>query len=134
LVYITVWTFQGYIDNRGSEELPRWFEGLSPEDQAAVMTALEQLGRIERDWWRRPQFDVLRNMDGMGEVILGKIAGVQTRLVGFFGPGRQRHVFTIVLVVTKKAKAFHPKDWERTALRRREECEGGEGRTHVWNP
>ncbi|MDP1731087.1 MAG: hypothetical protein Q8L54_07920 [Devosia sp.] len=98
------------------------------------MTALEQLAKIERDYWRRPQFDTLHNMDGMGEIILGKVDGVQTRLVGFFGPKGARHVFTVVLVVTKKMKVYEPKDWEKIALRRRQECEEEKGKADVWYP
>ncbi len=132
--YILLWTFQTYVDIRGEREVAVWFEGIGPEDQASVLTALEQLAKVERDYWRRPQFDTLRKMDGMGEVILGKVGGVQTRLVGFFGPKSNRHVFTIVLVVTKKMNVYEPKDWEKTALRRRQECEEEKGRADVWYP
>lgn len=129
-----MWTLQGYVNGRGQHELTDWFEGLPPNDQAAVVVALEQLLILERDYWRRPQFDTLHDMDGMGEIILGKVSGVQTRLVGFFGPKRVRHVFTVVLLVTKKQRVYSPRDWEKTALRRKGECEQDEAKAHVWNP
>jgi hypothetical protein len=129
-----MWTFRGYIDGRGGRELTDWFEALTPENQASVLTSVEHLAKVERDYWKRPQFDTLRSMDGMGEIILGKIGGIQTRLVGFFGPTRTRHLFTVVLIVTKRMQVYSPKDWENVSKRRRDECEINEDRTYVWHP
>ncbi len=109
--------------------LSRWFERLSDDDQAKVLTRLEYLGAKQRGEWKRPYFDILKGMDGMGEIRFNRILGVQTRLIGYFGPNRKK--FTVVLVVTKKQNIYSPKQWEKTALQRKKESEKG-GASKEW--
>lgn len=127
-----MWTFREYVKLGGKRELSQWFGELSDDDAATAQVALEFLSQTERTNWRRPKFDVLHNSGGLGEVILGKVGGVQTRLVGFFGPGP--YMFTVVLVVTKKEKNYSPSDWIKIAKKRRLECQSDSGRMNVWVP
>jgi hypothetical protein len=127
-----MWTFREYVKAGGEKELSDWFENLSEEAQAAVLVAMEYLQDVPRHLWVRPRFDLLHKMDGMGEIRLGKKDGVQTRLVGYFGPDQL--TFTIVLVVTKKDKNYTPKDWKKIAKKRRKECDEDGERVNVWAP
>lgn len=127
-----VWTIRQYVNRRGERELSTWFDALPVSIQVSVVVTIEQLTLVERDYWRRPTFDTLHELEGMGEIILGTVDRVQTRLIGFFGPGR--HVFTVVSVVTKKDRVYSPKNWEATAEKRRRECETEKDRSDVWHP
>lgn len=126
-----MWTFREYVSGR-LKELSDWFNGLPDKKQAEVFTMMEFLEASSRADWKRPRFDLLSDMDRMGEIRVGKINGVQTRLIGFFGPNR--HEFTVVLVVTKKGRNYTPKGWEATAKKRRQECLSDRRKCRAWDP
>ena len=98
-----------------------------------MQTKLEYLVDRRRDEWKRPEFDALHGAaKGLGEIILKKIDGVQTRLIGFFD--EQRSIFNIVLVVKKKQSQFEPRDWEEIAQKRKKEILTNPEKANDWYP
>jgi hypothetical protein len=102
-------------------------------DQAKVLRMLEYLVDRRRDEWKRPHFDLLHGpAKGLGEIILKKIGGVQTRLIGFFD--QQRSIFNVVLVVTKKQSQFDPRDWIYTSHSRKKDILINPEKANDWSP
>jgi hypothetical protein len=98
-----------------------------------VLIKLEYLVYQPRSGWTRPRFDLLHGAAAtLGEIILKKVGGVQTRLIGFFDEARG--IFNIVLVVKKKSKQYDPKDWIESALSRAKEIKANPERANDWHP
>ena len=98
-----------------------------------MLRKLEYLVDQPRSEWTRPRFDLLHGAaTTLAEIILEKVDGVQTRLVGFFD--EIRGIFNIVLVVTKKGKQYDPKHWAEVALNRAKEIKTNPERANDWYP
>lgn len=124
------WVFRTYRKASGRDEIQDWYNSLSGKDRAAVLSTLQYLRDAPR--WSEPDFKSLHGKTaGMGELRF-KFGGVQNRLIGYFGPHRMS--FTLLLPVRKRGNSFDPRDWEKTALRRKVEVEQDSGCTHVWLP
>lgn len=124
------WVFRTYRRSSGRDDVRDWFAGLDRTGRAAVLNVLQYLRDHPRDYWLRPDFDVLHGKcQGLGEVRF-KLERVQHRLIGHFGPWRMS--FTFLLPVTKRGRNFDPRDWEETAVRRKAEVEADSGCTDVW--
>lgn len=122
------WVFRTYRKASGRDEIQDWYNRLSGKDRAVVLSTLQYLRDTPR--WTEPDFKSLHGKTaGMGELRF-KFAGVQNRLIGYFGP--HRGSFTLLLPVRKRGSSFDPRDWENTALRRKVEVEQDSGCTHVW--
>ena len=106
---------------------------MSSKEKAKVLRKLEYLVGQPRSEWKRPNFDQLHgNAATLGEIILKKISGMQTRLIGFFDEARG--IFNIVLVVTKKEKQYEPKQWVEVALSRMKDIKINPERANDWYP
>ena len=98
-----------------------------------MLRKLEYLVDQPRSEWKRPYFDQLHgNAATLGEIILKKVGGVQTRLIGFFDD--TRGIFNIVLVVTKKEKQYEPKQWVEMALSGVKDIKINPERANDWYP
>lgn len=85
----------------------------------AVLTILEA---VPRQYWRRPQFDVLSGdqYKGMGEIRFN--AKDKTyRVFGFFGPDRSQ--FTLLIGCEKKGGNLDPRNALETAAKRKKMVE-----------
>src|SRR5262245_45290110 len=104
------WRLRSYVDVRGQSEIGKWHDSLLAADAAKVQIRTWYLLNQPRADWKRPYFDALHGtVSGFGEIILGKIGGVQTRLVGYFDC--EPSSFTVVCAVTKKQRKYSPIDW-----------------------
>jgi hypothetical protein len=127
------WRLRSYVDVRGQSEIGKWHDSLSAADAAKVQIRIWYLLSQPRINWKRPYFDALHGaVSGFGEIILGKIGGVQTRLVGFFDC--EPSSFTVVSVMTKKQRKYSPQDWQKISIRRRKEIECDSRKAHEWIP
>jgi hypothetical protein len=125
------WKLQTYIDEDGNRILARWYATLSEIEKAKFNVRVWYLLHQPRDGWTRPQFDTLSDdATGFGEIIVGKVAGVQTRLIGFFSDSS----FYVVLVVTKKGNRYDPSNWVVLSKRRKQEIETDSSRANEWIP
>jgi hypothetical protein len=124
------WVFRTYRRGSGRDDVREWYGNLRAKDRATVISVFQYLRDRSRDDWARPDFDQLHGKCvGMGEVRF-KFGGVPNRLIGCFAPYRMS--FTLVLPVIKRGRSFDPRDWENTAVRRKDEVAADSGCTDVW--
>jgi hypothetical protein len=98
-----LWTFLACPAPGGGRPISRFLLQLGPEAENDLAAILDNLGVLERQYWRRPQFDVLtgKSYKGMGEV---RFDGEKKtyRLFGYFGP--KRFQFTFLIGCEKKGR------------------------------
>lgn len=127
------WKLRSYLDSRGRSVATVWFDGVGSKDKARVLRILDYLVWQPRSEWKRPHFDKLHGpVAQLGEIRVGLIDAVQTRLIGFFEA--ERMVFTIVVVITKKERNYLPRDWEQISIRRMNEIKANSGSANEWYP
>jgi hypothetical protein len=127
------WRLRSYVDVRGQSVIGKWYDSLSASDAAKVQIRTWYLLNQPHANCTRPYFDSLHGtVSGFGEIILGKVGGVQTRLVGYFDC--EPSSFTVVCVVTKKQRKYSPHDWQKVSIRRRKDIECDSWKAHEWIP
>jgi hypothetical protein len=125
------WRLQTYVDDAGNRMLASWYAGLSDAVKARFQTRVWYLLHQERDNWTRPQFDTLsHDASGFGEIRLGKVEGIETRIVGYFDDDS----FYAVLVISKKGSKYQPSNWIKLIHQRRIEIESNKWRANEWIP
>lgn len=126
-----VWKLQTYVDEDGDRILASWYASLSHAEKARFQVRTWHLLHQPRDGWNRPQFDTLHDdAAGFGEIIMGAVGGLATRLVGYFNGD----AFCVVLVVTKKDKKYDPSNWEKQINERKLKIEADSRRASEWIP
>lgn len=127
---IIKWRLKTYVDGDGGRILRNGTWSKYPvegEVQIRVWYLLQQ----DRDGWNRPQFDTLsEDASGFGEIRMGKVADVQTRLVGYF----QHDAFVVVAIVTKKGSKYDPTNWVNLIKQRRQEVINDQSKANEWIP
>ena len=88
-----MWRFLAFQYSSASRPVDDWKDGLQVDSFNRLSAILEHLEVLPRQFWLRPQFDVLHGSQyhGMGEV---RFRGDQKnyRLFGWFGPERLQFV------------------------------------------
>ena len=104
-----MWTFLACPAPGGGRPIDRFIAELGVEGENDLSAILEDLQVLERKYWTRPQFDVLKGKKypGMGEI---RFNGEDKtyRLFGYFGPNRLQ--FTFLLGCEKKRSLKHEMD------------------------
>lgn len=106
----------------GDDVVTRWYQQESLKAQARLDARMIHLRQQPRDNWTRPLYDTLR--DGVGEVRF-KVARIQHRALGYFGPGRNE--FTFLFFATKTDR-WDPYNSIEFAIERKEIVEAEPGR------
>jgi hypothetical protein len=105
-----------------------WYRRQNGRVQVAFDVALEYLEQRHRDYWARPEFDLLSgNYRELGEIRLK--VDKQYRILGYFGPGRAE--FTMLVGSSKKGKSYDPRNALDTALNRMAEVKSDGRRSRV---
>lgn len=106
---MTLWTFLSCPAPGGGRPICRFISELGPEAENDLSAILENLSVLKREYWIRPQFDVLhgKSYHGMGEV---RFNGEDKtyRLFGYFGPHQLQ--FTFLRGCEKKGSLRHEMD------------------------
>jgi len=128
---IIKWRLKTYVDGDGGRILAKWYAGLNIQLKARFQIRVWYLLQQDRDGWNRPQFDTLsEDASGFGEIRMGKVADVQTRLVGYF----QHDAFVVVAIVTKKGSKYDPTNWVNLIKQRRQEVINDQSKANEWIP
>jgi phage-related protein len=128
---IIKWKLKTYVDVDGERILAKWYSGLSFQMKARFQTRVWHLIQQDRDGWTRPQFDTLSDeAQGFGEIRMGRVEGLQTRLIGFF----HLDAFVVVVKVTKKGGKYDPTNWVNLIKQRRQEVINDPGKANEWIP
>jgi hypothetical protein len=124
-----VWTFLACPNPGGGKPINRFIQGLGDEALADLINVMSFLEHLDRDQWKRPEFDVLTgvNYRGMGEI---RFYGERKkyRLFGYFGPSRLH--FTLLHGTVKKGSVKKDLD---TAAKRRDWAEANQGELYAFN-
>ncbi len=124
------WTFRSFVSDTGRRLVHEWYDGQSPDVQAAFDTALEYLQVQPPHKWVRPHVGILSGKcKGLIEIIF-KADNVQHRPLGFYSPS---HIFTIVFFATEKGGELKPKDACKTAIDRKSLIEKTGGSYCEWD-
>jgi hypothetical protein len=103
------WTLFACPAPGGGRPISKFLFQLGPEAENDLAAILDNLRVLERQYWRRPQSDVLtgKKYKGIGEV---RFDGEKKtyRLFGYFGP--RRFQFTFLLGCEKKGSLKHEMD------------------------
>ncbi len=83
----------------GGKPVDEFRDKLEEEAYQNFYAVLDGLAKIERNFWRRPQFDVLHGYPNMGEILFSGDKKTY-RVFGYFGP-RRKH-FTMLAGHEKK--------------------------------
>jgi hypothetical protein len=78
--------FMCYHSESGDDVIKRWYRGLPPAVQGAVVATVELLQHRPREYWRRKPYGTLRGRlcSGLGELRIEEPKGVHYRMLGFF--------------------------------------------------
>ena len=104
---MALWTYKCYVDGSQPNLWRRWYDA-HPEVRGkhdSVFGMLEQ-----QVFWVKPHVKMLKNHDGLLEVILN--GRVQWRIFGFQGAGKE---FVVVGTGNHKANVYDPKGILTTA-------------------
>ena len=89
---MTLWMFLAFASEMGVRYLDSWVDSLTDEVRNEFAAILEGLQVLPRQFWRRPQFDLLAEpYQGIGEIRF-KADRKQFRVFGFFGPRAQQFI------------------------------------------
>ena len=120
------WTFYGYRTPSGACDVQEWFDGLTGEERDEASDTILYLRVLPLESWGRPPYALLGG--GLSEIRFKVNSLNRTyRIYGFFWPGGQRYVYTLLLGHFKKVK--NPEHEIAIARKRKEDVE--QGRTSI---
>jgi phage-related protein len=115
-----MWTFLWYPDGT-DDPWAGWYEGQDDRVRATHVRVINFLNERQRHEWKMPQVDKIEGSKELYEIRIK--AGVQHRLLGFFGP--QPFEFIIVIACVHKGKQYNPRHALDTAETRLKEIKNG---------
>jgi hypothetical protein len=131
---MAAWVVRCFCNIRGADLFDREFSRQSIEVRAEFRSTLKGLlAQIDITGWCRPNgFDRLsgKKYRELGKLRF-KVANVQHRPLGFFGP--ERNVFTLLTWATERDGKFDPPNVRDTALHRMNEVTKNAGRSRECN-
>ena len=124
-----LWAYRCYVSARGVDEIRAWYDGQPPKVRAKFLSRLKILAGMPAHEWKMPLFRWLHGeCKGLGEIRFA-VGNTQHRPLGFQRP--PKNVFTLSLCAVERDDAFVPKDACGIALRRKNEIETIEERSHA---
>lgn len=128
---IFIWKLRTYVDSDEKRILAHWYSDIPMVAKARFQVRVWYLLQQERDNWTRPQFDTLsEDAPGFGEIRMGMVNNVATRLIGYF----DHDSFCVLLIVTKKGAKYDPSNWVRLSQERKLEIQKDPRRANEWIP
>lgn len=104
-----------------------WYSQADQRSRGQHDDRFEALEVREAYEWREPLSKALKgNSKALVEI---RVTGdVEWRLLGYFGPKGERHVFTFLLICHHKGKIYAPPDALKTAVKRMKAIEAGKAK------
>ena len=127
---MSCWTFFDYMLNPRRNAVLEWKKQISKQAYADFEVLLSDLAVIEK-WEETDGVKPLRGGRAKGKGLLEivfKTAGIQHRMIGFFGPEQKQ--FTLLIGCMHKQNIYQPPQAIETAIERKKKVENKEATLH----
>lgn len=116
---MAIWTFFDYKSGMGNNQIGKWYDSLSAQEQSDFDEFLKILGKT-KNWDKQDCKRLHSKQKGLAELRFSS-CNKQHRVIGQFGP--ERYQFTLLLGCTHKQNIYDPPNAMDTALERKKALE-----------